>query len=168
MNELDTILTRTGLVSPHTGRQWTPLTGGVSSDIWRVDLSDGRSLCVKRALARLKVAAEWHAPVSRNAFEWAWLCFANSVAPGAVPEPLACDEQAGLFAMEFLPPHTHPLWKQQLLDGRVERRAGQELTVRHDDPGALNAELVAAGVTVTAIAAERRTLEEVVLAATTG
>ena len=36
------------------------------------------------------------------------------------------------------------------------------------DPGALNAELVAAGVTVTAIAAERRTLEEVVLSATTG
>ena len=120
MNELDTFLTRTGLVSPHTGRQWTPLPGGVSSDIWRVDLSDGRSLCVKRALARLKVAAEWHAPVSRNAFEWAWLCFANSVTPGAVPEPLACDQQAGLFAMEFLPPHTHPLWKQQLLEGRVE------------------------------------------------
>jgi len=55
-----------------------------------------------------------------------------------------------------------------LLDGRVEHRAGETLTVRHDDPGALNAELVAAGVTVTAIAAERRTLEEVVLAVTTG
>ncbi|WIM99637.1 ABC transporter ATP-binding protein [Actinoplanes oblitus] len=54
-----------------------------------------------------------------------------------------------------------------LLDGRVEHRDGQTLTVRHDDPGALNAELVAAGVTVTAIGAERRTLEQVVLAATT-
>jgi ABC-2 type transport system ATP-binding protein len=41
------------------------------------------------------------------------------------------------------------------------------LTVRHDDSGKLNAELVAAGVTVTAIAAERRTLEQVVLDATT-
>jgi ABC-type multidrug transport system ATPase subunit len=54
-----------------------------------------------------------------------------------------------------------------LLDGRVEQRAGETLTVRHDDPGALNAELVAAGVTVTAIGAERRTLEQVVLDATT-
>ncbi|WP_433380181.1 ABC transporter ATP-binding protein [Actinoplanes sp. CA-142083] len=54
-----------------------------------------------------------------------------------------------------------------LLDGRVEHRDGEKLTVRHDDPGALNAELVGAGVTVTAIAAELRTLEQVVLEATT-
>jgi ABC-type multidrug transport system ATPase subunit len=55
-----------------------------------------------------------------------------------------------------------------LLDGRVEHRAGETLIVRHDDPGALNAELVAAGVTVAAIVAERRTLEQVVLDASTG
>ena len=54
-----------------------------------------------------------------------------------------------------------------LLDGRVEHRDAGTLTVRHDDPGALNAELVAAGITVTAIAAERRSLERVVLDATT-
>jgi ABC-2 type transport system ATP-binding protein len=54
-----------------------------------------------------------------------------------------------------------------LLDGRVEHRDDRMLTVRHDDPGALNAQLVAAGVTVTAIAAELRTLEQVVLEATT-
>jgi ABC-2 type transport system ATP-binding protein len=54
-----------------------------------------------------------------------------------------------------------------LLDGRVEHRDGETLTVRHDDPGKLNAELVAAGVTVAAIGAERRTLEQVVLQATT-
>jgi ABC-type multidrug transport system ATPase subunit len=55
-----------------------------------------------------------------------------------------------------------------LLDGRVERRDGQMLIVRGTDPGALNAELVAAGVTVTEVAPERRTLEQVVLDATTG
>ncbi|MET0426737.1 MAG: ABC transporter ATP-binding protein [Actinoplanes sp.] len=54
-----------------------------------------------------------------------------------------------------------------LLDGRVEKRDGGTLTVRHDDPGALNAQLVGAGVTVTAIATELRTLEQVVLDATT-
>jgi ABC-type multidrug transport system ATPase subunit len=54
-----------------------------------------------------------------------------------------------------------------LLDGKVERRDGQLLTVRHPDPGGLNAELVAAGVRVTEIATERRSLEQVVLDATT-
>ena len=120
MNELDDFLTRSGLVAADTGRQWAPLSGGISSDIWRVDLSDGRSLCVKRALPQLKVPVHWQAPVSRNAYEWAWMRFAAGVVPDAVPTPLACDERAGLFAMEFLPPHNHPLWKQQLLQGRVE------------------------------------------------
>ncbi len=54
-----------------------------------------------------------------------------------------------------------------LLDGQVERRDGQLLTVRHPDPGDLNAELLAAGIRVTEIAAERRSLEQVVLDATT-
>jgi ABC-type multidrug transport system ATPase subunit len=55
-----------------------------------------------------------------------------------------------------------------LLDGRVEGRDGDLLTVRHADPGALNASLVEAGVTVTSMLPERRTLEQVVLDATTG
>ena len=42
-----------------------PLAGGVSSDIWRVDTARG-PVCAKRALARLRVAAEWRAPVERN------------------------------------------------------------------------------------------------------
>ena len=54
-----------------------------------------------------------------------------------------------------------------LLNGRVEHRDGETLTVKHDDAGALNAELVAAGVTVSSIGTERRTLEQVVLDATT-
>ena len=41
------------------------LPGGVFSDILRIDLS-GRSLCFKRALAKLKVAADWRAPVELN------------------------------------------------------------------------------------------------------
>jgi ABC-2 type transport system ATP-binding protein len=53
------------------------------------------------------------------------------------------------------------------LDGRVERRDGNILLVRHGDPASLNAELVAAGIRVAAIASERRTLEQVVLEATT-
>jgi ABC-2 type transport system ATP-binding protein len=56
---------------------------------------------------------------------------------------------------------------QALLDGRVSGISGEVVTVRHDDAAALNASLVEAGIPVTGIAAERRTLEEVVLDSTT-
>jgi aminoglycoside phosphotransferase (APT) family kinase protein len=118
---LDRFLRQQGLLAPgQQGARFTPLAGGVSSDIWRVDLPDGRAICIKRALPRLKVAAEWVAPVSRNAFEWAWIGFAARHVPDAVPRPLAHDAEAGLFAMEYLAPERHPVWKRQLLDGRVE------------------------------------------------
>jgi ABC-type multidrug transport system ATPase subunit len=54
-----------------------------------------------------------------------------------------------------------------LLDGRVEDRDGPLLAVRHPDPGDVTAELIAAGVRVTEIRPERRSLEQVVLDATT-
>ena len=117
---LERFLREQGLLSPAMRARFTALAGGVSSDIWRVDLPGGRSICIKRALARLKVAADWQAPVSRNAYEWAWIEFALRHQPDAVPRPLAHDAGAGLFAMEYLPPEGHPVWKRQLLDGRVE------------------------------------------------
>lgn len=134
--ELDQFLTTNRLAEASVSRRWTPLTGGVSSDIWRVDLDDGRTLCVKRALPQLKVSAEWKVPVSRNAFEWAWFCFASHVLPDAVPQPLAHDETVGVFAMAFLDPATHPVWKQQLLDGHVDpataAAVGRALGVLHN------------------------------------
>ena len=50
-----------------------------------------------------------------------------------------------------------------LLDGRVEERTGQRLVVREDDPARLNARLVADGVRVAHVAAEHRSLEQLVL-----
>jgi len=116
---LDKFLMEHSLISPGEQAHWQPLAGGVSSDIWRVDI-DGRSICVKRALAQLKVADDWKAPLSRNAFEWAWMQFAAAHCPENVPQPVAHDEVAGLFAMSFLEPQRHPVWKQQLLDGKVD------------------------------------------------
>ncbi|WP_324278247.1 AAA family ATPase [Blastococcus brunescens] len=52
-----------------------------------------------------------------------------------------------------------------VLDGRVVAVDGHRLVVRGDDPVAVNARLVAAGVPVSGLALERPTLEEVVLAA---
>jgi ABC-2 type transport system ATP-binding protein len=51
------------------------------------------------------------------------------------------------------------------LDGRVTSVEGERVVVRGADPAEVNALLVAAGVPVTGLAAQRPTLEEVVLAA---
>jgi ABC-type multidrug transport system ATPase subunit len=53
-----------------------------------------------------------------------------------------------------------------LLDGVVEHVDAEGLVVRHHDPAALNRLLVEGGVRVELLAPERRTLEDVVLAAT--
>ena len=68
-----------GLAGASESGTWSPLSGGVSSDIWHVQTSRGE-FCVKRALAKLKVAADWSAPVERNAFEWAYLEVATKIA----------------------------------------------------------------------------------------
>lgn len=97
-----------------------PLAGGVSSDIWRVVLPDGRECCVKRALPKLKVAADWRAPVVRNLYEARWLARAAEAVPGAVPRLLGQDEASGTLAMEWLPPARHPVWKEMLRQGRAD------------------------------------------------
>ena len=53
-----------------------------------------------------------------------------------------------------------------LLDGQVDRRDGDRLLVAGADPAAVNTRLVAAGLRVTEISAERRSLEEQMLAVT--
>jgi aminoglycoside phosphotransferase (APT) family kinase protein len=102
------------------GREETPraepLGGGVSSDIWRVDLAAG-PVCVKRALPRLRVAQVWEAPVERNRYEYEWFRVAGAAAPGAVPQVIARDESA--FVMEYLDPARHPVWKELLREGHA-------------------------------------------------
>jgi ABC-type multidrug transport system ATPase subunit len=53
-----------------------------------------------------------------------------------------------------------------MLNGQLVTRDGENLLVRHEDPAALNAQLVAAGLRVAAITEQRRTLEQVVLEVT--
>lgn len=116
---LEAFLIDQGLAQTRSDMVWTALPGGVSSEIWRVDLPQ-RSVCVKRALPKLKVKADWYAPTARNAFECQWLQFAHQQVPQAVPQVLAHDRDAGLFVMDFLPPEQYPVWKEQLLRGEVD------------------------------------------------
>lgn len=112
-------LHRMHLLDPDVAVTGERLTGGVSSDIWRIDLPAG-PVCVKRALAKLRVAADWRAPVERNRFEAAWMVRANQAVPGAAPQLLGQDARTGALAMQYLSPRDHPLWKTALRAGRAD------------------------------------------------
>jgi len=131
-DEVVQFLTRSGLASAGESLRAEPLSGGVSSDIWRVDLARG-PVCVKRALARLRVAKTWEAPVERNRFECDWFRTAAEAVPDAVPRVLAQGER--LFAMEYLEPRNHPVWKELLRRGDADRafacRVGASLACIH-------------------------------------
>lgn len=127
-------LKRMGLAGPNEDPAIVALPGGVSGDVFRVTFPD-RTLCVKRALARLRVTADWRAPVERVHNEVAWLKFASQVDPNCVPQVLGEDREGHLFAMTYLEPVQHPCWKTLMLAGTVEpdfaRRVGATLGSIH-------------------------------------
>src|SRR6266540_3390656 len=71
-------LRRMAIAGAHQPIELSPLLGGVSSAIYKASV-EGRTVCVKRALPRLKVAAEWQAPVERNRFEVEWMRVAGAI-----------------------------------------------------------------------------------------
>lgn len=93
------------------------LGGGVSSDVRRVSW-DGASVVVKAALARLRVEADWEAPLERSENEVRWLRRAAAIVGGAVPAIVADVDDVHAFAMEDL--GTAPTWKAELAAGRCD------------------------------------------------
>ena len=128
-DELIAHLRRFGLVGEDERPRCEPLAGGVSSDIWRVDTQRG-PVCVKRALARLKVAADWRAPVERNAYEVRWFETAGRIVPQAVPRILGHDADAGFFVMDYLDPSRFRPWKEELRRGVVDLRVAADVGER--------------------------------------
>ncbi len=112
-------LVRLGLAGAAQAVTAERLTGGVSSDIWKVS-AGGRVFCVKRAMAKLAVKDDWFAPVERNRYERQWYELASKRVPGSAPQILAHDDAAMFFAMEWLDPSDHRLWKADLMAGRVD------------------------------------------------
>ncbi len=108
------VLRRDGIVHDAAARI-TPLTGGVSSEIYRVE--DGaKTFVVKRALAKLKVRDDWYADVGRNHSEQLYLSYVAKFLPDAVPAILEARPQHGYFSMEYLGTGFDN-WKRLLLDG---------------------------------------------------
>jgi 5-methylthioribose kinase len=113
------------LLGPHDADPpMTALEGGVSSDIWRVDLPTG-PVCVKRARPRLRVDAVWEAPTRRSDYEAAYLREVAPIAPGHVPRLLAHDTDEHVLVLSWLDPATHTLWRTELVEGRVDAQTAE-------------------------------------------
>src|SRR6478672_4933157 len=117
---------RSGLAPAGMTARYERLPGGVSSDIWLVRAGSG-AFCVKRALPRLRVAADWRAPIERNSKEAAWIKAVGAFMPQAVPRLLAEDAGGGMFAMDYLPPQSFEGWKAQLQRGHVMASTSAEV-----------------------------------------
>jgi len=79
----------------------TPLGGGVSCEIFKVG-QGAKTFVVKRALAKLRVAAEWRADVGRNAVEYAFYETMAGPLSGSVPRVFFHNSTRGYFTMECL------------------------------------------------------------------
>jgi aminoglycoside phosphotransferase (APT) family kinase protein len=118
-DEIYAALEACGLTLSGARPELTPLKGGVSSDIFRVDLP-GRTVCVKRALRQLKVAQDWFAPVERSEAEVLWIRAVENIYPSAAPPLIAADSARHLFVMAYLDPVDYPCWKDSLRDGAID------------------------------------------------
>jgi aminoglycoside phosphotransferase (APT) family kinase protein len=96
-----------------------PLAGGISCDVFMVRTAS-RTVVVKRALPKLRVAADWCAPAERSHAEVAWMRLVGGIDPTLVPQVLGEDRARHIFAMSYLPPETHPVWKGELAAGRID------------------------------------------------
>jgi len=112
-------LRNSGTLKDGESATFEALRGGVSSDIWKVT-TDSNVFCVKKALAKLRVDADWFAPVERNRFEVSWLKAADNIVSGAAPKVIAHDDKEMLCTMEYLDPASHKLWKSELRNGRAD------------------------------------------------
>ena len=117
--EIAASLTEMELLGQGEAFQATRLSGGVSCDVWRVDLKGG-PICVKRALPKLRVEADWRAPLERAGTEVDWYRLVAGIDPRRVPEVLGENRARHVFAMEYLPPESHPLWKTELAAGKAD------------------------------------------------
>jgi 5-methylthioribose kinase len=97
-----------------------PLSGGVSCDVFLVEVKRRPPVVVKRALPKLRVEADWRAPVERAESEVAWIERVAKIDPRLVPKVVAQDPKRHLFVMAYLPKETYPVWKAELASGTID------------------------------------------------
>ena len=111
------LLEELGLIATGSVITATALTGGVASDIAKVTTGT-ETYCVKFALPKLRVAADWFAPVERNFAEYQWLKFVSELTPEASLHLYGHSATQNGFVMSFLEGSDIRLLKTELLEGR--------------------------------------------------
>jgi tRNA A-37 threonylcarbamoyl transferase component Bud32 len=122
-----------GLVEPDAEVAVSGLGGGVSNVVLAVS-TPWRTLVVKQALPKLRVADDWPAKRERAVTEAEALRWAEELAPGLVPEVLDVDPEACALVIAHAPAAWLP-WKELLLGGTadpaVAARLGSALAAWH-------------------------------------
>ncbi|MFT3977492.1 MAG: aminoglycoside phosphotransferase family protein [Sphingomonas bacterium] len=113
-------LRRAGIAPAGEAVTLTPLSGGVSCDVWLARIGERPPIVVKRALPKLRVAADWRAPVERAENEVRWLRRAHGIDPRLAPLVVAEVPAEHLFALAWLEPEAHPVWRDELIAGRAD------------------------------------------------
>jgi len=111
------LLSQLNLIAADTKINVVPLTGGVASDIACIE-ADNQKWCVKFALPKLKVEADWFAPTHRNIAEYNWLCFAAEIVPQNAVQLFGYSDALQGFAMAYLSADDVYLYKAALLAGK--------------------------------------------------
>ncbi|MDE2739701.1 MAG: aminoglycoside phosphotransferase family protein [Rhodobacteraceae bacterium] len=90
-----------------------PLTGGVASDVALVETGQHK-YCAKFALPKMRVEADWFAPVYRNKCEYEWLQLAEAIIPENTPKMFGFSKKFGGFAMDYVGGDDCFVWKEKL------------------------------------------------------
>ncbi len=116
-SDLLDVLRRDGVVQ-HRNATLTPLAGGVSSEMFRVE--DGTDVfIVKRALSKLRVDHEWFADVRRTGSERKFIEYVGRTLPGSVPALRPGPASREYVAMEYFGPE-FVNWEELLLRGQAK------------------------------------------------
>jgi aminoglycoside phosphotransferase (APT) family kinase protein len=112
-------LLRQGYLKPGEPAVITPLGGGVSNDVMRVESSRRRAV-FKQALSKLRVQEDWFIDPERSNVEKDCLKLMRRIlGEKYVPEVVFEDEENFIFAMELAPEGSEE-WKDKLLRGEVD------------------------------------------------
>ncbi|OFZ72892.1 MAG: hypothetical protein A2W04_04245 [Betaproteobacteria bacterium RBG_16_64_9] len=117
-------LEKMSLLAPGDRARITPVGNGGSSEIYRVTLGWG-TVCLKRALPKIKFTGDGTLPLERSSFEYEWLKLVRAIVGDAVPDVLG--KQPGLFAMEYLDPDRHTSWAGLLEKGDINPSTAAEI-----------------------------------------
>ena len=96
------------------------LTGGVSSDIWKISFLN-HIFCIKKSKNKLSVQQDWHAPVIRNYYEHKWYSEVNKIIPKITPKIFYTNNNPYFFVMKYYDTINFPLWKNELFNFKLDK-----------------------------------------------